>query len=80
MTRNEALAILIDIADQWCENMDDTLGGRVNAATLANDELFDQVLSELDEYDREEAIHLRDVLRAIDLVASEKLEEKKSEG
>lgn len=67
MTREQALAHVIDIASRWGENAEEGLPTRISEEMLENDALFQSVLADIgdDEYERELASEIRDLWRAI---------------
>ena len=62
MTREDALRIVISIAQQWGVNTEEGLGGRVNP-----DASDDDLRNEYDE-DWQQAVTVRDLWRAINVL------------
>lgn len=63
--REEAIALVTEAAEFYADNLEETLGLRMNDEMLTNDELWKSVLDGLaNEDDREQANMLRDLYRA----------------
>lgn len=69
MTREQAIAIVIDIASRWGENSEEQLPRRVTAAD-SDDDLIAMLKGEtdVDDYDLETAKECRDLWKAIDIL------------
>ena len=73
MTREQALAHVIDIAARWGENAEEGLPTRISEEMLENDALFQSVLDDIgdDEYERDLATEVRDLWRAIAILQAD---------